>query len=65
MAKCGVVGGKLFVTYMYFVFVYVYNYDDWSSYLGVVFWFRLFVIVVPNFGCVGYVVGACIMLWLH
>ena len=31
---------------------------------GVVFWFRLFVIVVPNLGCVGYVVGACTMLWL-
>ena len=33
MAKCGVVGHKLFV-YMYFVLVYVYDYDDWSSYLG-------------------------------
>ena len=32
---------------------------------GVVFWFRLFVIVVPNFGCVGYVVGACIILRLR
>ena len=31
---------------------------------GVVFWFRLFVIVVPNLGCVGYVVKACIMLRL-
>ena len=32
---------------------------------GVVFWSRLFVVVVPNLGCVGYVVEACIMLWLH
>ena len=32
---------------------------------GVVFWFRLFVIVVPNLGCVGYVVKACIVLQLH
>ena len=31
---------------------------------GVVFWFRLFVIAVPNLGCVGYVVKACIMLRL-
>ena len=34
LAKCGVVGRKLFVAYMYFVFVYVYDYDNWSSYLG-------------------------------
>ena len=32
---------------------------------GVVFWLRLFVIVVPNLGCVGHVVEACIMLRLH
>ena len=32
---------------------------------GVVFWFRLFVIAVPNLGCVGYVVKACTMLRLH
>ena len=32
---------------------------------GVVFWIRLFVIAVPNLGCVGYVVMACIMLQLH
>ena len=32
---------------------------------GVVFWFRLFVIVVPNLGCVGYVVKACIVLQLR
>ena len=32
---------------------------------GVVFWFRLFVIVVPNFGCVGYVVEASIVVRLH
>ena len=32
---------------------------------GVVFWFRLFVIAVPILGCVGYVVKACTMLWLH
>ena len=32
---------------------------------GVVFWFRLFVIAVPNLGCVGYVVKACIMLRLR
>ena len=31
---------------------------------GVGFWFRLFVIAVPNLGCVGYVVKACIMLQL-
>ena len=34
LAKCGVVGHKLFVAYMYFVFMYMYDYDDWSSYLG-------------------------------
>ena len=34
LAKCGVVGRKLFVTYIYFVLAYVYGYDDWSSYLG-------------------------------
>ena len=33
--------------------------------LGVVFWFRLFVIAVPNLGCVGYVVEACIVLRLR
>ena len=27
---------------------------------GVVFWFRLFVIAVPNLGCVGYVVKVCV-----
>ena len=32
---------------------------------GVVLWFRLFVIVVPNLGCVGYVVEACIVLQLR
>ena len=32
---------------------------------GVVFWFRLFVIVMPNLGCVGYIVKACIVLRLH
>ena len=32
--------------------------------LGVVFWFRLFVIVVPNLGCVGCAVKACIVLRL-
>ena len=32
---------------------------------GVVFWFRLFVIAVPNLGCVGYVVKAYIVLWLR
>ena len=32
---------------------------------GVVFWFRLFVIVVPNLGCVGYVVKVCTVLRLH
>ena len=32
---------------------------------GVVFWFRLFVIAVPNLGCVGYVVKACIVLRLR
>ena len=32
---------------------------------GVVFWFRLFVIAVPNLGCVGYVVKACTMLRLR
>ena len=32
---------------------------------GVVFWFRLFVIAVPNLGCVGYVVKACILLQLR
>ena len=31
---------------------------------GVVFWFRLFVIAVPNLGCVGYAVKVCIMLRL-
>ena len=31
---------------------------------GVVFWFRLFVIALPNLGCVGYVVKACIVLRL-
>ena len=30
----------------------------------VVFWFRLFVIVVPNLRCIGYVVEVCTMLWL-
>ena len=34
LAKCGVVSGKLFVTYMYFVYTYVYDCDDWLSYLG-------------------------------
>ena len=34
LAKCGIVGRKLFVVYMYFVFVYVYDYDNWSSCLG-------------------------------
>ena len=32
---------------------------------GVVFWFRLFVIVVPNLGCVGYIVKACTVLRLR
>ena len=32
---------------------------------GVVFWFSLLMIAVPNLGCVGYVVKACIVLWLH
>ena len=32
---------------------------------GVVFWFRLFVIAVPNFRCVGYVVELCIVLRLR
>ena len=32
---------------------------------GVVFWLSLFVIAVPNLGCVGYVVKACTMLRLH
>ena len=32
---------------------------------GVVFWFRLFVNVVPNLGCVGHVVEACIVLQLR
>ena len=32
---------------------------------GVVFWFRLFVIAVPNLGCVGYVVKVCIVLQLY
>ena len=32
---------------------------------GVVFWLSLFVIAMPNLGCVGYVVKACIMLQLH
>ena len=32
---------------------------------GVVFWFSLFVIAVPNLGCVGYVVQACTVLRLH
>ena len=32
---------------------------------GVVFKFSLFVIAVPNLGCVGYVVKACIMLRLR
>ena len=31
---------------------------------GVVFWFRLFGIAVPNLGCVGCVVKACIVLQL-
>ena len=31
---------------------------------GVVFWFRLFVLVVSNLGCVGHVVKACIVLRL-
>ena len=34
LAKCGVVSGKLFVAYMYFVYTYMYDYDNWSSYLG-------------------------------
>ena len=50
---------------MYFVFVYMYGYDDWLSYLGCDLWFSLFVIAVPNLGCVGYVVKACTMLRLH
>ena len=33
LAKCGVVSGELFVTYMHIVYMYAYNYDDWSSYL--------------------------------
>ena len=32
---------------------------------GVVFWFKLLVIVVPNLGCVGHVVEVCIVLWLR
>ena len=32
---------------------------------GVVFLFRLFVIAVPNLGCVGYVVKACTVLRLY
>ena len=32
---------------------------------GVVFWIRLFVIAVPNLGCVGYVVKACFVLRLR
>ena len=32
---------------------------------GFVFWFSLFMIAVPNLGCVEYVVKACIMLWLR
>ena len=34
LAKCGVVSGRLFAMYMYFVYGYVYDYDDWLSYLG-------------------------------
>ena len=34
LVKCGVVSGKLFVTYMYFVYMYMYDYDNWLSYLG-------------------------------
>ena len=32
---------------------------------GVVFWFSLFMIAVPNLGCVGYVVKVCTVLQLH
>ena len=34
LAGCGVAGGSLFVTYMYFVYVHMYDYNDWSPYLG-------------------------------
>ena len=34
LAKCGVVSGKLFVMYMYFVYMYAYDYNNWLSYLG-------------------------------
>ena len=50
---------------MYLVYMHVYGYNDWSPYLGVVFSLSLHVITLPNLGCVGHMVKACTILWLH
>ena len=65
LAKCGIVGGELFVTYMYFVSCTCMTTTTGHLTWSVVFWFRLFVIAVPNLGCAGYVVKACIVLRLR